>query len=431
MSKCENSGCTDRSVFAEEASKQHVIHEHKCHEVLRILLSLEPGQWPRTQHEIDILLPMEYDFLNGIFRFPCLHICEESNIACEIACYSPLSLMIHQKMHLKMSPSKRFPNHGDFPREPRQCPLQCLVLDPAAGGVCLHVCKDELALEIHRSEHINGIPFTDLRNPLVPIPPMSTLACSHQECKQALFLNERLLGIHNDFWEGVYHFRCSHPCTHSGKECGLAFSSPLELISHEVKHEGWSLTDPKNVKCNHCDATFWHKTLRSKHCQQNHPQQVTAFRAQRRKDDATARQKYAANENLRIAKSLRSSLTNIFATSSKATESTTKQLLGVSIEEARAHLNNNENGLKLGDVDVHIDHIRPMSSFDLKRCKIEIMQCFSIFNLQLMRGCEARAKNKKTFSDADWFKYVPIQAKIATLRPGWLQDGKCTCGTCE
>jgi hypothetical protein len=26
---------------------------------------------------------------------------------------------------------------------------------------------------------------------------------------------------------------------------------------------------------------------------------------------------------------------------------------------------------------------------------------------------------------------VPIQAKLATLRPAWLQDGKCTCGTCE
>jgi hypothetical protein len=260
---------------------------------------------------------------------------------------------------------------------------------------------------------------------------MSTLTCAHQECKQLQFLNERLLGIHNDFWEGVYHFRCIHQCTHSGKECGLAFSSPLELIHHEMKHEDWSLTDPKNVRCKHCDATFWDKALRNVHHQQNHSQQVTAFRAQRRKDDATARQKYAANENLRIAKSLRSSLTNIFATSSRATESTIKQLLGVSIEEARDHLNNNENGLKVGDEDVHIDHIRPISSFDLKRCKMEIMQCFSIFNLQLMRGCEARAKKKKTFSDADRFQYVPIQAKLATLRPAWLENKKCTCGTCE
>jgi hypothetical protein len=48
-----------------------------------------------------------------------------------------------------------------------------------------------------------------------------------------------------------------------------------------------------------------------------------------------------------------------------------------------------------------------------------------------MRETEARAKKKKPFNDVDRIKYAPIQAKIADLMPGWLQGGKCTCGTCE
>lgn len=432
MFKCENSGCKNRVFFSEQQYKQHCVFEQKNYELVRTLLRVDSGQTTITQDEIDILRTMQNDFMNGVFTFPCSHVCEESEIACEIACYSPLALVLHQKMHIGMSPSKRFPNHGVFAETPRHmCPLQCLVLDPAAGGVCLHICKDELELAVHRSEHIHGIPFTDLSNPLAPMPPLSTLTCSHQECNQQLFLNEEQLGIHNDYWDGVYHFRCGHTCTKSGKECGLAFSGPIELIHHEMKHEDWSLIDPNNVKCDYCDATFWDKALRDKHHQQGHPQQMAAFRAQRRKDDKTAREKYAANENTRIAQSLRAKLSSFFAISSKVRASTIKQLLGVSLEEARAHLNNNENGLQVGDVDVHIDHIRPISSFDLKRCGLEIMQCFSIYNLQLLRGCEARAKKKKGFSSADRFQYVPIQAKLATLRPGWLENKKCTCGTCE
>jgi hypothetical protein len=160
-------------------------------------------------------------------------------------------------------------------------------------------------------------------------------------------------------------------------------------------------------------------------------QTTAASRAKRKKFDTTARQKYAANANLRIAKSLRSSLNRLFNGASRAIDSTPKKLLGVSLEEARTHLNNNENGLQVGEFDVHIDHIRPISSFDLNRCGVEKMQCFSIFNLQLLTGPEVRAKKKKGFNDADMIKYAPIQAKIAELMPVWLQDEKCTCGTCE
>ena len=432
MFKCENIGCTDRSIFSEEQYQQHITFEHKSHELVRRLVSLDSDSMTSTDPIMNHLRSTEQDFLDGIFRFPCLHVCEESGKACKIACFSPLALILHQKQHIKMAPSKRFPNHGVFsPRPKLMCPLQCLVFDKEACGVCLHVCKDELSLEVHRSKHINGISFTDLIDPPEVITPRPMLHCSHQKCKLQLFLNQRELDLHNDYCAGVYHFRCDQPCTQSGKECGLAFQGPTELIRHELQHRDWSLINPNNVKCVDCDATFWGKALRNVHRQQIHPQKLARGRAQQIKDDAIAKQKYAANENLRIAKSLRSSLVHFFDTPSKVRESTIKQLISVSLEEARAHLNNNDNGLQVGDIGVHIDHIRPISSFDLKRCKMEIMQCFSIFNLQLMNRRDARAKSKKTFNDADRFKYVPIQAKLATLRPAWLQDGKCTCGTCE
>jgi hypothetical protein len=160
---CGNSGCEKTSFLSQQELILHNTFERNAAALVRKLRLVDAWQESLTNCEIDLVRAIENDFLKGIFHFPCMYVNEESGKACQIACHSPLDLLEHQKEHIGMSLSKKFPNHGVFTENPVfRCPLQCLVIDMEAGGVCLHVCKDELELEVHRSEHINGIPFTDI-----------------------------------------------------------------------------------------------------------------------------------------------------------------------------------------------------------------------------------------------------------------------------
>lgn len=77
---------------------------------------------------------------------------------------------------------------------------------------------------------------------------------------------------------------------------------------------------------------------------------------------------------------------------------THEQLLGCSLEEAVAYLEDNPQGLKLGQKNVHIDHVVPISYFkrhtDLRKPIYQCMMCWHK-NLRLMRARNNASKSDK------------------------------------
>jgi hypothetical protein len=144
----------------------HKTFERNASALVHKLIRVDNGEMSWTKCELDLLRGIENDFLKGIFHFPCMHVCEESGKACQIAFRSPLDLLKHQKEHIKIESVHGISIHSIFSDTPKlRRPLQCLLVDMEAGGVCLHQCKDEQELWVHRSEHVNGIPLPDLGKP--------------------------------------------------------------------------------------------------------------------------------------------------------------------------------------------------------------------------------------------------------------------------
>lgn len=108
------------------------------------------------------------------------------------------------------------------------------------------------------------------------------------------------------------------------------------------------------------------------------------------------RKKRAEDPQYRIGNRLRSRLWHALHGAKKAAK--TVELVGCSIEEARRHL----ESLFLPGMDwsnVHIDHIRPCASFDLRDPE-EQRQCFNFKNLQPLSSLDNLSKGDKWLGDS-------------------------------
>ncbi|KAJ1464248.1 hypothetical protein T484DRAFT_1758242, partial [Baffinella frigidus] len=79
--------------------------------------------------------------------------------------------------------------------------------------------------------------------------------------------------------------------------------------------------------------------------------------------------------------------------------SSTQKLLGCTWQQGVDHLDGNDRGLKMSDQGVHIDHIRPLSSFNL-HCKVEQTMANNWCNLQLLPAVENLQKGADFNYDA-------------------------------
>jgi hypothetical protein len=71
----------------------------------------------------------------------------------------------------------------------------------------------------------------------------------------------------------------------------------------------------------------------------------------------------------------------------------TQKLLGCTWDHAVGHLETNDRGLKITDKDIHIDHIRPLSSFKNLQCEFEQRTSCHYLNLQLLPAKENQQKH--------------------------------------
>jgi hypothetical protein len=115
---------------------------------------------------------------------------------------------------------------------------------------------------------------------------------------------------------------------------------------------------------------------------------------------------------------------------SKDTES--EKLLGCSYEDFLIHLDDNDRGFEYGmeGVVLHIDHIRPMSNFNVG-CRIELLKCCNWNNLQLLTEAENKGKGAKfTPAQSEAYDKSTGGMAIAELEKGWRSSGVCVCELC-
>ena len=98
------------------------------------------------------------------------------------------------------------------------------------------------------------------------------------------------------------------------------------------------------------------------------------------------------------------------------------------------HLNTNDRGLIYGNeggVLLHIDHIKPLSSFKTLFCRVEMLKAANVNNLRLLPGPENLSKSD-TFTTTDSTAYDASKEVLAIseLEKGWRAAKICDCELC-
>jgi hypothetical protein len=99
---------------------------------------------------------------------------------------------------------------------------------------------------------------------------------------------------------------------------------------------------------------------------------------------------------------------------------TTMKLLGCTWKHAAEHLENNEHGYKLMDKNIHIDHIRPLSSFKNIHCEFEQRTSCHYLNLQLLPAKENLRKSAKF--DYDSWAASDAGKQLLELNRQWRME---------
>jgi hypothetical protein len=152
------------------------------------------------------------------------------------------------------------------------------------------------------------------------------------------------------------------------------------------------------------------QNIASKHYQDNMTEEQTdrvyvynkLYKQNNKEKIATRnRERYKTNTIFALQKKLRGRMRHCFKTKGFKKTAKTLYLLGCTWEEAVAKLEDNPRGLKINAKGVHLDHIRPISSFPNLNCEFQQRRCSNINNLQLLTAKENLVKNDK-FNYDDW-----------------------------
>jgi hypothetical protein len=204
------------------------------------------------------------------------------------------------------------------------------------------------------------------------------------------------------------------------------------------KHFASVCSDPEDPvrtqhRCKACNGGFPTATYRDNHylrkCAAKDDPRRIAFMI---RDNAAARKRYANDENIRLRASVRAGLRRLMETMGLTKDTESEKLLGCSYEELIIHLNTNDRGLiyNMDGPVLHIDHIRPISNFNIG-CRLELLEACNWNNLQLLLGTENVQKGASfTLEQSElYYKSVGGMA-IVELRKVWRVSEMCTCENC-
>ncbi|KAJ1464296.1 hypothetical protein T484DRAFT_1758204 [Baffinella frigidus] len=294
------------------------------------------------------------------------------------------------------------------------------------------------------------------------------LKCLFPGCLHLKFQRPARLRWHDDFiHRGIKNFVCDHIDSESNTKCGFACAEPSHLKDHKRshsaarlfkctecsqtckskknRHDHWVAIHAaedhpdkiklmiKRHKCDRCPETFRKTSCLTAHRLHNHtPKDDPEYIAFMAKMNAYQNGRYASDVNLRLKAAARSSLHRMLATTGLKKCAKSEAMIGCTFKELMVHLNKNNRGLVYGDpdVDIHVDHIRPLNNFKLG-CQLEMLKAVNFNNLQLLPGFENISKRDR-FTPADALAYAASAGgkAIAELEIGWRAAGVCECPEC-
>jgi hypothetical protein len=232
--------------------------------------------------------------------------------------------------------------------------------------------------------------------------------------------------------------------------CGYLCKCPQQLDSHKQRH-----LDIKKYKCSLCPESFGqlgnfrhhdntvHKGIFVKikcpdckkeyisrntlaihnlfqHADQTCPNVMARIEKIKKCKREIHTRRYANDRVYRLKHNMSGAIRAWLRCGGKKKGCKSSKLLMMSAADTIKYLEKSSvSGLKYGDPDVQVDHIKPRAAF--KRLDdVEQRECWCYLNLQLLTAKENNAKSDK-FDQAAYDK-LDIGKEIAVLRVGWVEE---------
>jgi hypothetical protein len=221
---------------------------------------------------------------------------------------------------------------------------------------------------------------------------------------------------------GLEEHECNHIDDETGVKCDKRFGRKDQLDNHMMDHTGEFRFVCKLLKK---DGTVCGKGCKKacdmkEHVMDNHKDKTSPeYLAYHEHINNIRYERYHNDPEYRIASLMRTSVGHFFRNNGGKTGNTphTHDLVGCTWGESVAHLNNNPRGYTLDTKDIQIDHIRPVSSFNLMD-SVEQHRCWNFNNLQLLTKEDNRKKSASY--DAAAYALTDASKAIEKLVPGWI-----------
>jgi uncharacterized Zn-finger protein len=257
--------------------------------------------------------------------------------------------------------------------------------------------------------------------------------CSIQGCDKT-YADRSSRDRHQRAHSGVKKYECS------AEGCGLEFAYLINRDDHLKRHHWdresteyieWNAKQNAAYRLKHpsgekpfqcsvgsCGKFFAHESNRHVHIKRHHwDRESPEYKEWNDKINAAFRLRYRSDSEFRAARLCRCRLHYMLKSQTCKKKGHTHELLGCAWAELVAFLEDNIFGYKVGDKGIHIDHIRPVSSFRLADNPIEQRKCMNFNNLQLMPAKENH--HKSDYYDASAYAQTPSGKAVALLSVGW------------
>jgi hypothetical protein len=296
--------------------------------------------------------------------------------------------------------------HAHSDARPFKCP-ECDEMFKCRGAVLDHLKLFHSDKKLCKCEHVdeNGI------------------RCKY-ECKAKGALDSHMQNFHSS--EKLY--RCEH-VNADGIRCKYECKKKCHVSQH-MKHEHSDLRpyickhiDTQKVECEYAGKTIYrlrHHELFT-HADRTCPEVMGAIEKYRKLRNIYNIERRARDPVFRLHCNMRSGFYAWMKRYGGKKDCHTSIRVGISIPELLAYLESNSiEGLKYGDVDVDVDHIKPCSQFK-QLGPVQQHELWNYRNLQLMSSYENRHVKRDKF-DPIAYAASDIGKAIAIERVKWVAE---------